>query len=275
MHDRASPKSIRAILAYILTLSSRPYFLEISLSVGFGGVPEFLSRKLSSQKIITSDLGALDDDEEENLDDDDDLDLLAEESTEELAIFMQGEPADTIFRTRKSLKILYIASPDHPIFTKHRRFKEVQWLWTSDSLLEISKDDYESNDLIDVPTNMATVENPSRIDVPYAESYKPELQHFRLFDLEPGTHLDEPSISGEKSSFIESLPKFIDTFPDSLPIFTPTFALLCRIILKPLLVHCQNLNKQTIHVFMEQNTLHLRTHLILLRSYLMLTLHAF
>ena len=107
------------------------------------------------------------------------------------------------------------------------------------------------------------------------EKYKTELQQFRLFDLEPGQHLKTPEVLKEKSFFIEPLAEFIDAFPDTLPSIAPTMPLLSRLILKPFMVHCQSLNELTIQVFMERNTLHLRTHFILLRSYLMLTLHAF
>ena len=92
----------------------------------------------------------------------------------------------------------------------------------------------------------------------------------RTFDMEPGTHLvSRPSADTDFGDFIA-------TFPERLPSLTPTLQSLKDLILEPLEAHINSLSAALVDVFISSNEyLNFHRHLVLLRSYVLLTSHTF
>jgi hypothetical protein len=253
------------------------------LGVGKGG----------KRPVQTSDLF----DEDEGQDEEDGLfEEMEGQEGEEFPSFFGSELADALGTARKSLVLLRAANPDHPLLCgsgsgSTRLQKEVEWLW--------SEEDVEAAWVGRMPTrkdegNANTQVNEQEVlDVGELKAYKPELAaQFGVFDLEPGVTssiFHVPSYPGNNvpisTSLSSPVQSFISRFPSSLPSITPTLTHLNELTFAPLVSHASELSKALLGLFLpishsqhsspSSSNLNFSEHLILLRSYILLTSHAF
>ncbi|KAI0268619.1 Spc98 family-domain-containing protein [Gloeopeniophorella convolvens] len=260
---KSSPHVVRATLAYIFSMASNDYFQTLSRSVGY-------QRKFTTNHANTTfkppELEARDEDDRENNESDSDDDA------EEFPSFISSDVAETLTRARKSLKLLSTAQPDHPLLRESLSRREISWFWTADEVATVWEkgglDQQLSKSTGDTerpasPADSVTSDTSSNPDADV-------LRQFDVFSLEPGSHTDP---SAEARSALQS---FLATFPEYLPSLTPTLTHLSNVVLSPLVTHCTAVSGALISLLLSPDShLHLHSHLVLLRSYLLLTLPAF
>lgn len=276
-YERSSPRIVIAVLAFMLTATSRSYFQSLCASVGYNtsGVPTRALPSRSSLRLDESEraLGGgapLDDvvfEEQE-----------ADVAGEEVPEFVSSDVAEVLSRARRSLVLLRAADPDHPLLTSTHLHREIEWVWTEEQLDAVANEHAPSGAH---PSSRrqhhsdATL--PSTMDV---------LAAFKVFDLTPGVPpptTDEAQLAPGSSFGLlsgayttSSLTTFLAAFPATLLPSTPTLAHLTARILYPLTTHASALSGALVSRVLSPTThLHLHTHLVLLRGYLLLTAHAF
>jgi hypothetical protein len=255
--ERQSPKIIKAIIAFILTTTSHAYLQQVSRSVGYGLDPP---RKPPRSTVDRPDNYVLEEEDDKDNDILDRLELLEDTFPD----FFPPELRDILPAAQKSLVLLQAAQPDHPLLQRDRIRRVIQWLWT---VVEIEA---AWNDTTPKPceqtTSMPTSESSSSDDI--TARYKPELSAFRLFDLEPSV----TPLGGDILLQSKSLEAFIDTFPETFPMVTPTLTHLTSLVLNQLINHVSTLSTALVRLFLSSSgTLNFRAHLLLLRSYLLVT----
>ena len=262
--ERQSPAIIRATIAFILTGASQEYINEVGRSIGFGGQPP---QRLSKVSRETSDRYQLDAGEEEE-GEEDILDLLDKVETSFPTFFPQNL-LQVLPAAQKSLVLLRIAQPDHSLLNTPMGLSSVRWLWTVEEIMAAFNN-------FPLPPEYGTL--PLSISLPPAfvgPSYKPELSDFRIFDLEPGFSIGEPSLKINDSS-AKLLHAFIDNFPETLPSITPTFSELTALMFKDLVHHASTLSSTLLSLFITStDNLNFYSHLVLLRSYLLIASPSF
>ncbi|KAH9949631.1 Spc98 family-domain-containing protein [Amylocystis lapponica] len=274
--ERHSSRVLLAILAYILTITSRDYFRHLGHSVGYG-TPQAIRYGASS-------VGQMDNDhripglgDEDIFDEDTVIENDADNDT--FPSFFEPDVANALSRARKSLTLLRIAQPDHPLFSGDVYHPDIEWFWTANDVEAAWNSQRRGSlhvgmDLTDcrrVLLDEDTTSSPKR-------SYGKDMEAFAEFDLVPGAHLarDAPGGSLLDASFVLLLQAFIDRFPESLPSLTPTLSHLTNLVLSPLVQHIDTLSGALVSLFLCPSThLNLHAHLTLLRSYLLLTSHPF
>ncbi|KAJ3508339.1 hypothetical protein NLJ89_g5811 [Agrocybe chaxingu] len=250
--ERQSPPIIRATIAYILKNASQGYIQQVAHSIGFGGQPTYKPVKKERKDQYEF--------EEEEEEEEDLLDLLDTIETSFPSFFplklLQALPA-----AQKSLVLFRIAQPDHPLLRSPTAKASVRWLWTEEEILAA----WNGCILPEEPIAHSSAAPPP------SPSAVPELSIFKLFNLEPGTK----AIDVQDSSS-STLRKFVDMFPSSLPPITPTLAELASLTFKDLMQHASTLSSTLLSLFIgSPGKLNFRSHLILLRSYLLLAAPSF
>ena len=262
--ERQSPVIIRAVIAFILTGASQEYINEVGRSIGFGGQPP---QRLSKVSRETDDIYQLDvDDEEEG--EEDIFDLLDNVETTFSTFFPQNL-LQALPTAQKSLVLLRIAQPDHSLLNTPMGLSSVRWLWTVEEIMA-------SYNGLSLPSGSET--SPPSIPLPFSlgTSYKLELSDFKVFDLEPGLSIIEgPSLKINDSSG-QRLQAFIHNFPETLPSITPTFSELTALVFKDLVDHASVLSSTLLSLFITStDNLNFHSHLVLLRSYLLIAAPSF
>ncbi|KAN0129226.1 Spc97 / Spc98 family domain containing protein [Lactarius tabidus] len=252
--DKGSALLVRSMLAHIFTVTSGDYLQTLSRSVGYSW--GFLINQPKPTFIPTGiDVGD-EDDEEDN-------ESISSISTKGFPSFISSDATEILVRARKSLKFLSTAQPDHTLLRQSASRRRVSWFWTDE---EVAAAWCNKNSHLDPAVNGLT--SAARLD---GEPDTELLEQFKVFSLEPGTHLP-PSARGAEST----LQSFLENFPQQLPPLTPTLSHLSDLVLSPLLAHCTAVSGGLISLLLSPvSHLHLRSHLILLRSYHLLTLPAF
>ncbi|KAF8971184.1 gamma-tubulin complex, DGRIP91/SPC98 component protein [Flammula alnicola] len=249
-----------AIIAFILTSTSQEYIQDIARSVGFGGQP---SQRVSQAGGKRNGEYSFDLEEEEE-EEEDIFDLLDKIETSFPAFFppkvMQALPA-----AQKSLILFQIAQPDHSLVASTSSEPSIRWLWTTEEITA-AWNDLPLLSSTRIPLPITTTSAP----LPSTSPYKPELSEFQMFDLEPGTSIPQTTLQVKDRSYI-ILCAFIDKFPASLPSITPTLSELTSLTFKGLLEHASTLSASLLALFINSpGILNFRSHLILLRSYLLI-----
>ena len=248
-----------------MTGASQEYINEVGRSIGFGGQPPQTLSKVSGE---TGDIYQLDaDDEEEG--EEDILDLLDKVETTFPTFFpqnlLQALPA-----AQKSLVLLRIAQPDHSLLNTPMRLSSVRWLWTVEEIMA-------SFNGLPLPSGYETLP-PSILSFPPAPvrtSYKPELSDFEIFDMEPGLSIGGTSLQ-INNSLGQHLHAFVHNFPETLPSITPTFSELTALMFKDLVHHASILSSTLLSLFITStDNLNFHSHLVLLRSYLLIAAPSF
>jgi hypothetical protein len=245
------PRLTRALLAFLFTATSKPYFDDLCTTVGL--VSADGAGRLN-QPTLPSDRG------EE-----------AQELTYEHTTFNSGDLpsfiprvlAETIPRAQRSLVLLRAACPEHPLLRLHDQTGAIRWGWTDTDVQALLDGDPDMH----VPPAAASAASSSE-----HVSYKAELSGFSVFDLDPDIHYQ----SKLHLASVETLSNFVATFPEELPSTTPTLTDVIELALRPLILHTTTLSKALVSVYLSPKShLHLYTHLTILRSYLLLTSDAF
>ena len=248
--ERGSTLLVRSILAHIFTVTSGDYLQTLSRSVGYSW-GSLINQPKPTFVCTGIDVGD-EDDQEDN-------ESISSNSTKGFPSFISSDATEILVRARKSLKFLSSAQPDHMLLRQSVSRRRVSWFWTNE---EVAGAWSNKNGL---PDPVASV---VRLDEELGTGL---LEQFKLFSLEPGTHLP-PSARGAESA----LQSFIENFPPQLPPLTPTLSHLADLVLSPLLAHCTAVSGALLSLLLSPvSHLHLRSHLILMRSYLLLTLPAF
>jgi hypothetical protein len=206
---------------------------------------------------------------------------------EEFPTFFGCQLAGVLGMARKSLVLLRAAKPDHPLLSGSAQPQGVRWLW--------SEGDVESawarRPSARQEENNAQVHDWEALDVTRPTAYKSELAaQFGLFDLEPGTMSlalagrDSKAYIPISTSLSGPVQSFVSRFPTSLSTLTPTLTHLNELTFAPLVAHASELSDALLGLFLPKSSslpqtfnsnLNLTEHLILLRSYILLTSHAF
>jgi hypothetical protein len=254
--EKGSAHRVRAMLAYIFTVTCGDYFQSLSRSIGYHGE---LTASRSKKAFISSglDLGEEGDQEDGG--------SVSNDDVEEFPNFISSEVTDVLIRARKSLKFLSTAQPDHPVLQHPASRRRVSWFWTNE---EVTAAWYSKN-----PVNLsdAVESEPDSVVNSDTSPDNSVLGQFKVFSLEPGTHLT-PSARGADST----LQSFLANFPSHLPALTPTLSHLSDLVLFPLLAHGTAISGALISLLLSpESHLHIHSHLTLLRSYFLLTLPAF
>ncbi|KAJ4483487.1 gamma-tubulin complex, DGRIP91/SPC98 component protein [Lentinula aciculospora] len=235
LHDHIeyqSPHHVKATLAFILTSASSEYFKEVSGSIGFGSEGSSGNSGLSR----------------------------------EYPTFFPSELIDALPVAQKSLKLLRVAQPNHPILKDSRYFSDIQWFWTPKEILSAVNSSEEGSKNIVSPVKVE--------DQPLSSSstYLPELAEFQIFDLEPGNLNGQSCFDMTYTSAPRlALDAFIKGFPSSFPPITPTLTHITSLVLNPLLLHATTLSTTLLSIFVAlPPPLNIHSHLRLLRSYILL-----
>jgi len=243
------------MLAHIFSITSGDYLQTLSRSIGYSG--EFAAYQPKTALISGLDFGEEVDQE--------DVDLALNDDNE-FPSFVSSDATETLIRAKKSLKFLNKAQPDHPILRPSASRRRVSWFWTNE---EVTAAWNSKNNLIDLSDTTESERGTGASSDPNPDSGL--LEQFKIFSLEPGTHLP-PSARGAEST----LQSFLADFPPYLPPLTPTLSHLSDLVLSPLLAHGTAVSGALMSLLLSPGShLHIHSHLVLLRSYLLLTLPAF
>ncbi|TDL22621.1 hypothetical protein BD410DRAFT_828378 [Rickenella mellea] len=277
--EQRARNSLRAILAYILTVTSGPHFRHLGEMVGLGGGGDFLRHDAGFTKRRDSDGLDFDDDDPEGDDVSAYDDGEGNTTTNIVPAFFPPELTDSFARARKSIRILRDAGPQDSLLVEPIRPTKLGWIWTKDDVERVAEGTEPQAPTVvestaDVPVDSEPLDPEAAPNV--ERTYRTELSRFQVYDLEPGSHLRGHGTLQEATTKTDSVSKFLDSFPEDLPSITPTLPHLTSLVLSPLLEQALSLSKATLQIFTTPSTtLNFRSHLILLRSYLLLTSHAF
>jgi len=263
--DRQSGKTTRAIFAFILTVTSQQYLQDVANSVGFGGrVSSLLSP--STNKTGQYDLDADDADEDE--DREEDISDLLDRITTSFPTFFPKKVLHILPAAQKSLVLLQIAQNDHPLLSNPTGNVSIHWLWSTDEILA----SWNETPFPQIATS-SPLTDPSPSAAPTVH-YQPEFLDFQKFDLEPGT-TSAGSLQLKNNSFAR-LSNLVETFPEELPPITPTLSELTSLVFKDLAKHSSLLSTTLLSIYLDSlGVLNFRSHLLILRSFLLLSLPPF
>ena len=262
-----SPRVTIASVAYILETSSHDYLKSVCQSVGIS------ETTLHLQNVSKSDLSPISTSHQDNIACDSEEYL---RDAEFYPTFFPPYLAASLTSAKKSLRILRAAQADHPIFNDTTA-RDLEWVWTEEEIGTLWL--AETNPGTQIATSEGAADRNAHLNCDDDIENKTDrvLADFCIFDQEPGTHLVAPaSTDGLGASSTHHLRKFLAAFPDSLPAITPTLQHLTSLVFTPLITHTERLSSSLLSVFLSHSsTLHFQTHLVLLRSYLLLTSHPF
>lgn len=259
--ERHATPTVTAIIAFILTSTSREYFQQLSRSVGFGGDSTLKrpSRVVGEQNDQYA-LDVSDDGVEER----DELDSISDS----FLTFFPPKLVDVLPAAQKSLVLLRAAEPDHPLLRASPVPCIIEWFWTWNAI-EVA---WNGQGPTPVPKQrISPLRDPSP---PEGEA---GLAQFRIFDLEPGSHFGHSILDDKRTPTPTSaLQDFIDAFPESLPPITPTLAHLTSLVFEPLVQHASRLSRTLLLLFLSPSApLQFKPHMELLHSYPLLASPSF
>ena len=279
--ERSSPRVITAMLAFMLTTTSRGYMQTLCLSVGYNTPNTHFRPFMVKARMRQDDRDRVD---SELIDDEDNhaANVVNDElEVDEFPEFITTEMAEVFSRARKSLVLLHAADPEHPLLTSKHLHPEIEWLWTEEQL-ENTEDDFAfaGPTIAGRPPAVKGDEAPSSPP----QSREDVMRAFKVFDRLPGesgmpsdiaaTKLTTSLLSGTQST--STLRAFLTTFPSTLPPSAPTLTHLTSRVLSPLIAHAQALSGALVARFLTPSThLHLHSHLVLLRGFILITAHPF
>ncbi|OSD04024.1 hypothetical protein PYCCODRAFT_1364885 [Trametes coccinea BRFM310] len=272
--ERSSSHVVVGALAFVLTMTSRSYFESLCASVGYS-TPGSHSSLLKSRVVQRNGDSWL---QPGGMLDDGNLPMQRDEPEDELGDdypdFIGAEVEELLSRARRSLLLLRAADPDHPLLNETYMHQDIEWVWTEEQI-----DNVADGISLNGPSSWSNAKRPVEAEEVTAE--KDVLRAFKVFDLPPGASEREQG-NGSTASLLpgsnsaSSLRSFLETVPPHLPSSTPTLAHLTRHILNPLVSHAASLSGALVTRLLSPATpLHLHSHLVLLRGYLLLTSHAF
>lgn len=263
MHvERHSPRDITAIMAYILTVSSKPYIHALCRLLAYGEARQVYT--ITTERTQLMDLTSqFEGDEAESS-------WRGEEGSIDadgpFPKFIPVNLASILPAAHRSLKLLEAARPEHPIFSTELPSKEISWIWTEEGIKGLWSG-------VEVPTAPATKSPQSHLDGSQTEHLSGDhdlVAGFRVFDLEPGSFS-----SSERDSRVV-LDELMVSFPTILPSITPSLSLLCEVMFTPLQDHAASISRALLAVFLDRSSfLCIDAHLELLRSHMLLTSHSF
>ncbi|KAJ6594217.1 Spc98 family-domain-containing protein [Mycena capillaripes] len=260
--ERQSPTHVIAILAFILTSTSREYFQQLSRSVGFGGDSSVKrpSRVVGQQ----NDQYALDA-SDDGIEEPDELDSIGDS----FPTFFPPNVVNVLPAAQKSLILLRAAEPDHPLLRVPPVQCIVEWFWTW-SEIEAAWNNQDSKAV----SEQQPIRSP---EDSFLDAHEPGLAQFRIFDLEPGGHFGHSLLDDKCTPTpISALQDFIDAFPKSLPPIIPTLSHLTSLVFEPLVQHASTLSSTLLWLFLSPSApLQVRPHMELLHSYLLLAAPSF
>ncbi|KLO17438.1 hypothetical protein SCHPADRAFT_846666 [Schizopora paradoxa] len=268
------------LLAYIITITSKPYLAHIAEEVGLEhGVMSSAQTKTTRTFQPHNDELAPGEEEESNGSNCDDDALDAHEQSS-FPGFISSVIGEAIIRAKRSIHILHVAETslwEDPRSTQESiKRRRLQWRWSEAELLQSDEEDacplHLSNDYLAVHSEVEV----SEVVPPNTRSYPTEIaKAFAAFDLEPGSHL--VSATTAKQTEGQRVEAFLSRFPQSLPSITPTLPILAERILNPIVLQANALSRASLRIFFGDDPrnggggelLHFRSHVILLRSYLL------
>jgi len=181
--------------------------------------------------------------------------------------FFPPELVEVLPAAQKSLVLLQEAQPEHPLLVAPQGQKPIKWFWTENEI------EAEWNQTLN--GREKTESQSSSIEQPPSTLYKSELAEFQVFDQAPGSFEDASALKSEDNAVV-AFRAFIESFPERLPSITPTLPRLAFLVFSRLVDHALKLSDALLMVFLSADgNLNLRTHLELLRSFLLVTLPAF
>lgn len=250
---------IRAVLAFILTASSQEYIQRVAHTVGFGGRLRQESTRALKESTDEYEID-LDDEEEE------DIFALMEKVDEKFPAFFPRVLRRILPSAQRSLILLNIAQIDHPSLGESQA-GNLRWAWAVDEILALWNEQVLPPQAPSIPL--------VRLSPLSTVTYKPELSAFSLFDMEPGTS-DKKSVLCVKDNSFQTLSAFIESFPDELPPITPTLPQFTSLIFHNLTRHARTLSSTLLSHFLDSDgILNFRSHLLVLRSFLLLSAPSF
>ncbi|KAH9855199.1 hypothetical protein C2E23DRAFT_814873 [Lenzites betulinus] len=175
--ERSSSRIVTAVLAFLLTATSRSYFQSLCASVGYN-TPGSHVYPLPTRGPTRTEDRMLDDDNFTNLPGE-----LEDLSGDGFPEFIGPEAAEIISRARQSLVLLSAADPNHPLLTSTHMHQAIDWMWTEEQIDNLA-DKFTFG--IVPPTQEAHHDPPppSSTDV---------LDAFKIFDLPPGETSSTPT----------------------------------------------------------------------------------
>ncbi|KAG1866706.1 Spc98 family-domain-containing protein [Suillus subluteus] len=268
---KSSSRSLVAVFAYLLTMSSKNYLQALCRSVSYADSNS--QRAATSQQPQRTAIGPLDIEDFDQASPEDDGVLFAED--DELPSFIPRELAEALPAAQKSLKLLTAAQPSHPVLNPPVRRPFITWVWSTRDIQDL----WSTGSLSEAGDVAPTIGPRSPPDLASADSnlhgcgYQSELVGFRIFDLEPGSNGGN---TFNEHSMHAALESFILSFPPVLPSVTPNLSLLTNLVFSPLISHAASLSSALLSIFLDQNSfLYVHDHLVLLRSHMLLTSPSF
>ncbi|KAG1826425.1 Spc98 family-domain-containing protein [Suillus variegatus] len=268
---KSSSRSLIAVFAYLLTMSSKNYLQALCRSVAYADSNN--QRVTTSQQPRRTAIGPLDIEDFDQASPEDDGVLFAEDH--ELPSFIPRDLAEVLPAAQKSLKLLAAAKPGHPVLNPLVRRPFITWVWSTRDIEDL----WRTGSLDGVGDVAPTIGSHSPPDLASADGnlpgsdYQSDLVGFRLFDLEPGSNRDD---TFNEHSMHAALENFILSFPPVLPSITPNLGLLTSLVFSPLISHAASLSSALLSIFLDQNSfLYVHDHLVLLRSHMLLTSPSF
>ncbi|KIJ50502.1 hypothetical protein M422DRAFT_224566 [Sphaerobolus stellatus SS14] len=269
--ERSSTKTVKAVLAYILQVTSQDYLATIGESLGLIDPEKAPWLRSHPQRNYSgrnaADLYALDDilvgqpQIIYNIEDDTD--------NQEFPGFFSKDLLEALPAAQKSLRILQAADP---IFQSRssNAIGKCRWVWSIEEVEAIWERGMSQQAPIvghssDSRAEPVSASEPTSIE----REYVPELKGLKLFDMEPGTN----SSDSDSNDSVQSLSSFISEFPERLPLLTPTLGHVVKLVLQPLAFRASTLSNAVLRLYLK--TLNLDVHLQLLRSYMLITLPSF
>ncbi|KJA27578.1 hypothetical protein HYPSUDRAFT_62653 [Hypholoma sublateritium FD-334 SS-4] len=264
-YEHNSSSNICAIIAFLLANTSQEYLQDTASSVGFNGKQRRKQKKSEEKQNGQYDFDIDEEEEEEDI-----VDLL-DEVDDSFPDFFPEKVVQALPAAQKSLLLYQIAQPDSPYLTSDSKNQSMRWLWTTEDILaswnSLPPGDSDSKPLLSssVPNSLHTG----------ATLYQPALSGFQLYDLEPGVAISNASLQVKDDSH-SILCSFINDFPVSLPPIVPTLSELMSLTFKDLLDHASTVSISLLSLFVSApGILNFHSHLILLRSYLLVASPAF
>jgi hypothetical protein len=262
---------VTASFAYLLTNASRDYIRHVCHSVGYGSSKRMdLSTSFVNKRQAS--LGPINEDEDEEAD----ADIFGTSTgpEETYPTFFPPELANALPTAKKSLALLRAAQPNHLLTNGDGSIADIEWLWTEERT-DGARDSAGIRDSLLVPTKNECWTSSSAVTRQISHQYKMDIAVFRIFDLEPGAHL-KTRAEEQNSSMTSSLSNFLAAFPEDLPPNAPTLSLLTSEVFSPLVRHAASLSSSLLSLILSSSShLNLCEHLMLLRSFLLLTSQSF
>ncbi|KAI5121959.1 hypothetical protein M0805_002030 [Coniferiporia weirii] len=279
--ERQVSRVVLAILSYILTTASRPYFRSIAQSIGLEGLEDTISNARRNARRPRDDVSAAlfgDEEDEGNNDIDfsDDGDGGGGSAgADEFPSFISEESRDAIVRARRSIKILSSPELEGTQSINLPAFRKLEWVWEDEEVTALAHS-LCIGEPVPPRCGEGTTPEPQKPNLETPTSrYKPELARLAIFDMEPGNFVPD-GLTSSSSAHVQSLSSFIQSYPATLPSLTPTLPLLSTLVLAPVRAQAAALGRAALRIFLTPGSpLHLRAHLVLLRAYLLLAAPAF